>query len=280
MRRLGYSSYRDTPLSRCHHFLSRENRILDYLHDILQGIVHFDLLGLLRFLFSREICTIDYLNKAIQGFEYGPIDDDKRPSATFDLRNIMNENTRALRQHASQVHVLIRVMPFITVPLLEGYIAKPNTSEDEQEIARELIDLQSSMLKIMRLVFCRKMSEDMIDDLEEEVEHHQILYCDLFRTGKLPIQPLINKAHQVLHIALCIRCKGTMPQYACFCFEGYHRLGTDRMKTSRNFVNPPKTISDRIAIKFSYQFSYPKQQENIKVNDWTVEFNEITYKKT
>lgn len=98
-------------LNNLNYFHSIENRSQDIMHDIYEGAMSFTLYYLFIYLSSRDIITVKDIANKILRFDYGILDRRNIPSPIL----IKNKN---LHQNASQMHCLMKHIPFILVHLL------------------------------------------------------------------------------------------------------------------------------------------------------------------
>lgn len=274
----GYKSLNDTVLARAPGFKPRENLVLDCLHDLYEGFGHAAALTVLRFMFQNNICNDVYVNDWLSDFDYGKVNNDTKPSPNLNEETIMNPNTKKLHQYGSQMHLMLRILPLITVPLLTNFMNSSATSSEKRNTASLLIELISSFNLLSRLISCKQMTTNQAKQLKDVVENYNYLYATIKNTSDdLYVPNPINKNHHAKHLWKCSILNGPPSLYACWSYEAFNKIGADRMKTSRNFKNPAKTIAKKHALRFSFRFSYKEKSANVQKNEFSVTFRGITY---
>lgn len=58
-----------------------DNMTFDAMHDILEGIGQLNLKFVGKYMISQKMLTLDEINKRIESFDYGPINQSNKPSA-------------------------------------------------------------------------------------------------------------------------------------------------------------------------------------------------------
>lgn len=64
----------------CRYFHVTEGLVPDIMHDVLEGVLPFELKELLKFLISEKVFTLSELNNAIQTFPYTFLDAANKPN--------------------------------------------------------------------------------------------------------------------------------------------------------------------------------------------------------
>lgn len=256
LKKYGYQTT-ETILTRIG-FKPRLNHRFDLMHDLFEGCSMVVISAILKFCFTKKIFTDEFLNQRIEHFNYGQINDSTKPTANIDEKTIKYSKTYRLKQSGAQMHTLVRVLPFILRDKLEEYYE--NTSDEwEKHLTERVSTLLSLHLELVQLICSRSLTRVQLDDLERVVAQHNYVYCQ-FRDDSDLNPPLIQKFHHLYHYRQMIEEFGPAPIWSTFRFEALHHILKQRMQSSNNYVNPPKTICDRIAIAFSYKYSYEHQK--------------------
>lgn len=92
-----------------------ENYSVDIMHDILEGIAHYDIIRLLRiYLFEKNLFSLDILNKRILSFDYGILNKkNKPPQITSEMLK-----TDKLKYSASEMLNLIKIFNLLICDLV------------------------------------------------------------------------------------------------------------------------------------------------------------------
>lgn len=70
---------------------------MDVMHDILEGVLQYEVKELVKYLVSEKICTLDYINRRISLFPYGYADLSNKPSE-ISMDQLMSSDHK-LRQN-------------------------------------------------------------------------------------------------------------------------------------------------------------------------------------
>lgn len=237
----------------------RCNRKWDLMHDLFEGTSMLVIKVLLNYCIRKGIFTIDFFNERVKSFDYGSMNESEKPSPNFTEESLRNMKTFRLKQNACQVHLLLRALPFLIRDKLKAYYDA--TNEWEQYEIGQLTKLLSLHLEIVKLICSREITIGQADHLERCVRQHNRLYHELKLEN--PTYPMLNKIHHLLHYCHMIKEWGPAPLFETSRFEGLHKKLKQRMRSSSNYKNATKTIADRIAINFSYEYSYDNAEPEV-----------------
>lgn len=110
---------------------------LDTMHDLLEGVVPFEIKCVLRYLIiSKDYLTMESLNSKITSFQYGYNDRKNKPKANLTLIDLKNTKSHKLKSSSSQTLCFLRVLPFI----LEDFI-KDDDDRKHLEMITDLIEI-------------------------------------------------------------------------------------------------------------------------------------------
>lgn len=62
------------------YFHVTDGLVMDIMHDVLEGILQYEVKELIKYLVSEKICSLDYINRRISLFPYGYSDMGNKPS--------------------------------------------------------------------------------------------------------------------------------------------------------------------------------------------------------
>ena len=158
-----------------------ENFVVDVMHDVLEGIAHFELSLILNALAKDKSVglSIDHVNSALTFFDYSLADKNSRPPtlSSFDT----------IRMSASEMWCFLR-----NITLLIGHRIP---REQEHWI------LLLKLLDICDIVFAPAITESMCDFLVHLVHEHHVHLKELLGSEKR----LLPKHHFMVHYAMCMR---------------------------------------------------------------------------
>lgn len=172
----------------------------DKMHDIEEGIIHYDICQvLLKFHNDRSNpFNINILNERMKRFDFGP--NVKNVPDVITLSNLKNNH---LQMTASESKVLLDNIPFLIGDLV-------NKSCEEWD----LILLLKEINQIISKNYFVPSDPDVVEYL---VMCHHELYVKCFGTTLKP------KHHNLLHYKRNMNMFGPMKHYSSMRFESYHQ---------------------------------------------------------
>ncbi|XP_055309646.1 uncharacterized protein LOC129573284, partial [Sitodiplosis mosellana] len=195
-----------------------ENYTVDILHDLLEGAVPFTLHVIFDYCFENKLFKEFELQNMIQCFNYGPLNKKNIPSK---LRMI----SKNLGQNATQLHCLMKNIPFILIE----YIDK----------LKAIWNLVQSLLEILQIVFSEEITESDLNRLESSIEcHTKFIVNDVKKD-------LIPKHHFLTHYVRAIRSMGPPIFTSTMRFEAKHQDLKKIAQNTNNFKNLNKTIAEK-----------------------------------
>lgn len=75
--------------------------VMDIMHDILEGVLQYEVKELLKYLISEKICSLELINRKIAMFPYGSSDISNKPSTIFSEH--LSSSDHKLRQNGDLV---------------------------------------------------------------------------------------------------------------------------------------------------------------------------------
>ena len=132
----------------------------DAMHDILEGIAPLEIKLLLSHCFSNHFFTLKVLNDRLLNFNFGYTIADKPIPI---LSNIFQSQEKSIRASASQMSVLVQVLPF----LIGDKIPEDNDNWLCFLLLRRRVEI----------VFCPVLTEIHCSSLKHLIEEHQQI-CD------------------------------------------------------------------------------------------------------
>lgn len=202
--------------------------VYDIMHDLLEGVVPYEIKLVLGFLISQNLFTVEQLNQRISTFRYGSQEAKNKPSPNFSLTP-NSVNRIYYNQNAVQSWLLLRAFPF----LIEHLVT---------HIGSEHLHLLLLLNKIVEICFASEINDYMLCELTEKIRTHKQLFLKLF-----PDKKFINKHHHMEHYVDLIKMRGPLINYCCLVYES--KLGELKrlFKSSMNYINLPYSITKRQA---------------------------------
>lgn len=217
---------RDCPLNSLQFFHSSSNYAVDIMHDLLEGVVQYELKLVFQYLIRNSI-SLSSLTERIHSFNYGYTQRKNRPSALK-----LDDNSKDLGLNAIQSWCLVRNAPLIFGDLVE-----------REDTCWQLLLL---LIQIVNIVFSPTVSHGMTCYLKHLIFEHHTLFKSVF-----PEHNLIPKHHHMIHYPSAIRRIGPLIHIWCMRFEGKHNFFKRSVK---NFKNIAKTLVKKHQAQLAFHF--------------------------
>ena len=200
----------------------------DSLHDLLEGVIPQDLLGIIRILSSKGWFSIENYNKALKVFQYSP-------SETADKPQIVSNSSKSRKLTGKALSQLVHMRNFLLILHFNGWIL-----DDNDPVLKLALLLNEVTERIMAEVF-RVFELRILSDLVTEyLEFRQQVFEEHPELGK--IKP---KHHYLLHYAKAIFDFGPPSCFWTARYEAKHRTIKGIVDSAKNFINISKTVSVR-----------------------------------
>lgn len=196
-------------------FHTSENYAVDIMHDLLEGVVQYELKLVFKHFIDQKLVSSDTLLQRIQSFNYGYNERKNRPSCLK-----IDDSSKDLGLNAIQSWCLVR-----NSPLILGDIVNRNDS---------YWNLLLLLIQIVNIVFSPVVTYGITYYLKHLIHNHHKLFKFLF-----PQKRLIPKHHFMLHYPRCIRKIGPLLHVWCMRFEAKHNFFKRSVK---NFKNLTKSL--------------------------------------
>ena len=200
-----------------------EQSVPDCMHDVLEGIIPFEMSLILQTLIDKKYLHLSDINEAIRSFHYSLSDINSKPPE-IGLPNI--------KVQAAESWCLAR-----NLPLMIG----DKVPEDDEHW-----NLFLTLLECIELIFAPAITNGLISLLETLIEEHHEEFKRLY-----PTFSLLPKHHFLLHYPDFMRRYGPLCRYWCMRFEAKHRFGKEVASVVRNFKNICKTIMHRSQLRIA-----------------------------
>lgn len=207
---------RSCKFNELHFFHILDNMSIDLMHDANEGLIPYCLHDFFELVMKKKIIAADEIAKRVRDFNYGSTDQRNKPSLiNFDKVN--------LNQNASQLHCLMRNIPFIFWDM-----------KDTFGILWQPIE---SLLKCMQIIYSTTIYEHDIKTLEMLIDRHLSSTMEIFGRKLTP------KQHFLIHYPEYIRKMGPPIHLWTMRLESKHKVLTEIGRAKMNFINLPKTLA-------------------------------------
>ena len=199
----------------------------DIMHDLLEGVVPFELALTLRALIKEGIVSLEELNRILSSWNYGPLDKANQPVA------ISSNFNDTIKQNAGRMWCLIRLLP-----LMIG-----------SKIPCENVHWQFllGLKDIVEYAFASELAVGQVIHLQTKIQDHLSNFCELF-----PERRLKPKQHFLLHYAQNFHLFGPLRLCWCMRFEAKHSYFTRIMRVVNNYKNTCSTLAQRHQMYVAY----------------------------
>lgn len=194
---------------------------VDVMHDLLEGVVPYEIKEFLKTLYNIDRKIIEKINNRIEAFNYGLLEATNKPSPIN-----LNKHGHSLGQKTAQMWCFARHFPLLVQDLLT----------DDMTPKFEVILL---LLDIMDIAFAPKISTGMVLQLEELISEHNLKFKTVFDCKHIP------KHHMMLHYSGVIRRLGPLVHLWCMRYESKHNYFVRLSEKVCNFKNICKTLATR-----------------------------------
>lgn len=201
-----------------------ENPSVDIMHDLLQGVCHYDMAHVIQRLIKKKYFSLDDLNFHLGSHNYGCLTGENKPTS------IREENLKELHFKMSASEMLSFVRNF---SVMMGHCVPQNDP---------VWYFYLLLRRILDIVLCPVVTPSLCDLLDSLVEEHNDLYFVLFRDTLKP------KHHNLIHYSRIMRLIGPLVHVWCMRFECKNRSQTVAAQGTRSRKNIMKTLTIRESI--------------------------------
>ena len=202
----------------------------DDMHDLLEGVLSYEMKLLLKYLFSSKYLTLEQFNDRLHNFEYGHSEVGSKPS-TISVQHLSAD--AKIRQSASQMMLLSHILPFLVGDKVPAGDCK--------------YDCFLLFLQIMDITLAPAIHVDTIAYLQTLTSDHHTTFKELY-----PDCSIIPKMHYMIHYPQQILECGPMVRARTMRHEAKLNFFKQAAKIS-NLKNIPKTLAQRNQAWFCYQ---------------------------
>lgn len=177
-----------------------ENAGVDIMHDLLEGVFHYDICQTFSNFTKSKIITIDLLNQRILKHNFGH-HTSNRPGPITEVMIAKNK----LKYTAEEMHIFM-----INLPLLIADLIPENKKEWH---------LYLLLRDIFSIVNARVVHKESCELLRDLIQQHHLLYIELFGALK-------PKHHFMVHYPRLISKFGPLCDLSSIRFEAKHQVFT------------------------------------------------------
>jgi len=204
-----------------------ENTYVDMMHDIVEGIAHYDMIPIINHFINIGDLTLLGLNYSLQMFDYGLNAQNKPPSISDDFAT-----KSKLKMTASEMLIFCRLFG------IAGHHIK---SYDDPFwklylLLREIIEFLSS----------KSVSEEFAPAFKILIQEHHNQYM------KCTNQSLKSKHYNLIHYASVMMQSGPIILLSVIRLEGFHKA----LKKIANAIMSRKNVSLSITTRHQLSFCY------------------------
>lgn len=206
-----------------------DNVTCDIMHDIFEGIAHYELCDILNYLiFKQKYFSLSLFNARKRSFDYGP-EDNKNKTVDVKIQHIMKKK---LKMSASEMKCFLHFLPLIIGDLVP--------TDNNVWIFLQLL------LKLVETALLPSFTETILIEFRSLIAEHHQTYLNIFGGNLKP------KHHFILHYITTIKKLGPIKKLWSMRFEAKHKEN----KNYANTITSRKNILLSLAIKSNYQFAY------------------------
>ncbi|XP_033097594.1 uncharacterized protein LOC117101675 [Anneissia japonica] len=214
-----YGLKSDTPLNMLPSFHIIDGLPADCMHDVLEGVVPYELGLILTSLTKERYVTTDFVNRRICSFRYSHLDMRNKPVGIS-----VSGSTVSVKQNAARNWCLIRLLPL----MIGRFIPEGNLHWELLLNLKQCVDL----------IFCPEISHEAVVGLSHLLQENLQLFKHLFPHSR--IKP---KQHFMLHYPEQILKFGPLRSTWTMRFEAKHSYMKRVLQSTKNFKNPCKTLA-------------------------------------
>lgn len=205
-----------------------DNAYVDIMHDILEGIAHYDMIPIINHFIQNGDFTLSGLNYSLQMFDYGPSIQNKPPCIADDFAT-----KSKLKMTASEMLGFCKLFGVIIGHKVKSY-------------NDPFWKLYLLLKEIIEFIFSKSVSQESASAFKILVEEHHNQYM------KCSKQHLKPKHHNLIHYARVMMQCGPLVSLSVIRLEGFHKT----LKKISNVVMSRKNIALSIATRYQFIFCY------------------------
>lgn len=208
-----------------------DNPSVDYMHDILEGIVQYELALILNyFIVDKKYFTLEVLNDRINNFNYSAFSSSVNKPPSISLTNLKSHKLKTSAAESKTFMIFLGVMI--------GDLVKHDDSAWK---------LYIKLREILFLITCQTVCSESNNRLRSLIKSHHELYLDLFNETLKP------KHHFLVHYPGIMEKVGPIVNNSVFRFEAKHRQFKMASNATTCRINLCKTLAIKNQLNFSHR---------------------------
>lgn len=208
-------------------FHAVENFSVDIMHDIFEGICHYNMSHIILHYIENNVFTLEMLNNRKQLFNYGS-------SEVGNLSGVIKSD------HLKKKHLKMSAREMMTFVHHFSLMVGDFVPEND-----DIWSFYILFLNIIDSLTSSTFNEDSIILLQHQIKEHNTKFIELFGDTLKP------KYHILTHYPTIIRQSGPPKHFWSFRFEAKHR----ELKMYCRSTNSRRNIPYTLAKKFEYKFA-------------------------
>lgn len=222
------------------------NFFVDVMHDIYEGICHYDLCHILNyFIKNAKFFSLQKLNQRKQNFNYGLDVGDLSPEILeSDIKKFK------FKMSASEMKCFIHYLP-----LMIGDLVSMN-----DKVWHFLINL----VQLVDILLLPSFNQNTLLTLSNIISNHLNSYVKLFKDTLKP------KHHLLLHYVTCIENSGPPKYYWCFGFEHQNKITKDYAKATNSRIDICLSMAKKSQLKFAHYLQDHSKEKFITNDSYSI----------
>ena len=225
----------------------------DSLHDLMEGVIPQDLLGIIRIMIAKGWFLVENYNKALHKVQLSSQESSNKPQMVPISQNVKKLSGKAV---SNWVHIRI----FLFILYMNGWIR-----DFDDPVLLLAIKLNEMTERITAETFRAYELETLETLIIEYFDLRKVVLDEYPVLGRLK-----PKHHYITHYPSYIEKFGPPSGYWTGRFESKHRIAKSTAQASKNFVNISYTVSHRqqsraCSTYYSGMFSLNKYKLPMKV---------------
>ncbi|KAK3928343.1 Nicotianamine synthase 9 [Frankliniella fusca] len=228
----------DSVFNTLKYFHSSSHLVPCFAHDLLEGVISFDLSGILATFVKSKWMSYDFINRRIRKFRCVGVDTPNKPA-------LVNVKGLKLGGHAVQNWTLLRLLPFIIGDKIKN---------KEHDAWKLYLQLKNLCEYFSAPEFCSSVVPYIKDVLLPQ-------YFEL--RSKVLSSKVRPKHHFMCHYPELMLKYGPLIQLWAMPYEQKHKMFKNICRLSRNFKNLEYTLATRHQLNLCYLGTSPLFEEEI-----------------
>jgi hypothetical protein len=206
-----------------------ENKSIDLMHDVFEGVAHYDLGAVLNYGLNKKLFTLEDLNLQKNTLNYGP----------FHIGNLASDikkehiQKKRFKMTASEMATFLMCLPLI----IGSYFSE----------SCKVWQFFLCLLKIIDVLLEPEVTDANTLHLKNLIRTHHKFYTDNF--GRLTL-----KFHNMVHYDSIMRLYGPVHKFSSIRLEAKHKPHKDYARISFNRKNLPWSLAVNEQIHLSHRF--------------------------